>query len=175
VISAKLFQSKKAASGRHWLAMKKLIIAANLGQVRVLKYREAGEDPIELAHLVEEPLESTKEHVKSIHETVTSQSGRFGRGSPVGFETGMSYAEGNHLKAEIERSALKKIAARIDAVLEKEACPAWTLAAPQSILAKLKEMLANASRGTLASSIGADLTRCPLAEMEERFLQKQRQ
>lgn len=153
--------------------MKKLIIAANLGRLRVLKYREAGEDPIEQEHLVEEPLESAKEHVKSIHETVTSQSGRFGRGTPVGFETGMSYGEGNHLKAEIERSALKKIAARIDAVLETESHPSWILAAPQSILAKLQEMLANASRSTLVSSIGADLTRCPLADMEERFLEKQ--
>jgi hypothetical protein len=153
--------------------MKKLIIAANLGQVRVLKYREAGEDPIEQEHLVEEPLESAKEHVKSIHETVTSQSGRFGRGTPVGFETGMSYGEGNHLRAEIERNAMKKIAARIDAVLETEAHPSWTLAAPQAILAKLQEMLAGSSRSTLASTVGADLTRCPLPEMEERFLQKQ--
>jgi hypothetical protein len=153
--------------------MKKLIIAANLGQVRVLKYREAGDDPIEQAHLVEEPLESVKEHVKSIHETVTSQSGRFGRGTPVGLETGMSYGEGNHLKAEIERTALKKIAARIDAVLETEGHPSWTLAAPQSILAKLRETLSKASRSTLASSTAADLTRCPLAEMEARFLETQ--
>ena len=150
--------------------MKKIIIAANLGQIRVLKYREAGEDPIEQEHLVEDPRASAKEHVKSMQETVTSQSGRFARGAPVGMETGMSYGEEHHLKAEMERSALKKIAARIDSILAAEKYPSWTLAAPQSILARLEDILASSSRNTLASAVGADLTRCPLHEMEKRFL-----
>jgi hypothetical protein len=150
--------------------MKKIIIAANLGNVRVLKYREAGEDPIEQEHLVEEAGESGKEHVKSIHETVTDQSGRFTRGGAVGLETGMSYGEEHHLKAEIVRSALKKIAARVEHVLAAEDHPAWILAAPMPILARLEESLSTVSRKSLLSSVGADLTRCPLAEMEERFL-----
>lgn len=150
--------------------MKKLIIAANLGQVRVLKYREAGEDPIEQEHLFEEPKQSVKEHVQTIQEAVTSPAGRFARGAHVGFETGMSYGEEHHLKAELERAALKRIASRIDSILKKEEQPLWILAAPKSILARLREALAPASRKTLASSIGADLTRCPLDEMEKRFL-----
>lgn len=150
--------------------MKKFIIAANLGQVRVLKYRAAGEDPIEQEHLIEEPAESGKEHVNTIQETVTDQSGRFGRGTPVGFETGMSYGEEHHLKAEMERSALKKIAARIDKVLETEAQPSWILAAPKPILTRLEETLSPQARKSLTSTVGADLTRCPLQEMEERFL-----
>jgi hypothetical protein len=150
--------------------MKKIIIAANLGNLRVLKYREAGEDPVEQAHLVEETGESGKEHVKTIHETVTDQSGRFTRGGPVGMETGMSYGEEHHLKAEIERSALKKIAARIECALSAEGHPSWILAAPQPILARLEEMLPAGARKALMSSVGADLTRCPLSEMEARFL-----
>jgi len=150
--------------------MKKFIIAANLGQVRVLKYRAAGEDPIDQEHLIEEPAESGKVHVKSIKETVTDQSGRFGRGTPVGYETGMSYGEEHHLEDEMERNALKKIAARIETVLESEGHPGWILAAPKSILKRLEESLPPASRKTLASTVGADLTRCPLKEMEERFL-----
>lgn len=150
--------------------MKKFIIAANLGQVRVLKYRQAGEDPIEQEHLIDEPAESSKEHVKSITETVTDQSGRFGRGARVGFETGMSYGEEHHLKDEMERSALKKTAARIESVLSAEGHPTWILAAPKSILTRLEEALPSATRKMLASTVGADLTRCPLAEMEKRFL-----
>jgi len=150
--------------------MKKIIIAANLGNLRVLKHHEAGEDPIEQEHLVEEPGESGKEHVKSIHETVTDQSGRFARGGAVGFETGMSHGEEHHLKAEIERGALKKMAARIECVLSAEGHPAWILAAPKPILGRLTEMMSEASRKVLLSSVGADLTRCPLAEMEQRFL-----
>jgi hypothetical protein len=150
--------------------MKKFIIAANLGQIRVLQYRAAGEDPIEQEHLVEAPEESGKEHVKSIQETVTDQSGRFARGNPAGLATGMSNGEEHHLKAEMERTALKKIASRIGSVLEGEGHPGWILAAPKSILARLEELLPPAARNTLASTVGADLTRCPLREMEERFL-----
>jgi hypothetical protein len=150
--------------------MKKIIIAANLGNLRVLKYREAGEDPIEQEHLIEELGESGKQHVKSIHETVTDQSGRFSRGGPVGMAAGMSYGEEHELKAEIERSALRKIVARIEYALSAEGYPAWILAAPQTILARLQDALPAVARRNLLSSVGADLTRCPLAEMEERFL-----
>jgi hypothetical protein len=152
--------------------MNKFIITANLGQIRVLKYRAAGEDPAEQEHLLEEPGESGKEHVQSIREAVTDQAGRFGRGNPVGFETGMSAGEENHLKAEMERSALKKIAARIESVLEAEGRPTWILAAPKSLLARLQKILSAAARKTLASTVGADLTRWPLAKMEERFCAK---
>jgi hypothetical protein len=150
--------------------MKKIIVAANLGQLRVLKYREAGEDPVEQKHLVEVPAESGKQHVKSIHETVTDQSGRFGRGTSVGLETGMSYGEEHNLKTEMERAALKHMAARIEDVLAEEGHPAWILAAPRTILARLEESLTAGARKSLTSSLGADLTRCPLAQMEERFL-----
>ena len=150
--------------------MKKIIIAANLGNLRVLKYREAGEDPIEQEHLVEETGESGKEHVKSIQETVTDQSGRFARGGAVGMTTGMSNGEEHHLKAEMERSALKKIVTRIECALSAEGNPPWILAAPKPILARLEEMLPAPARQALISSVGADLTRCPLPEMEARFL-----
>lgn len=150
--------------------MKKLIIAANLGRVRVLKYRAAGEDPIEEAHLIEQPEESAKEHVNAIHEEVTDQAGRFGRGTAAGMETGMSYGEEHHLEKEIERGAMKKIAARIERILEAEGGPYWVLAAPQSILARLSDILTPRARGTMVSSVGADLTQCGLEEMERRFL-----
>lgn len=149
--------------------MKKFIIAANLGQVRVLKFRAAGEDPIEQEHLDEEPAESAKQHVPAIHEAVTDQSGRFGRGSRVGFETGMSYGEGHHLKAEIERNSVKNITARIESILVTANHPAWILAAPQALLARLQEHLSAAARNTLAATVNADLTRWPLAKLEERF------
>jgi hypothetical protein len=150
--------------------MKKIIIAANLGNLRVLKVREAGDDPIEQAHLVEETGESGKQHVKSIRETVTDQSGRFTRSGAVGMNTGMSYGEEHELEAEIERAALGRIAARIACTLSSEGNPSWILAAPQPILASLEKILPVGARQSLISTVGADLTRCPLSEMEARFL-----
>ncbi|HSP44028.1 MAG TPA: host attachment protein [Luteolibacter sp.] len=151
--------------------MKKLIIAANLGNLRILRHLPAGEDPIEQEHLAEEPGESGKEHVKSIQETVTDQSGRFARGSAQGFETGMSHGEEHNLKSEIERAALKKIVARIECALSSEVNPPWVLAAPKPILPRMKRALNPAARDSLLSTVGADLTRTPLHDLEKRFLQ----
>jgi len=148
--------------------MKKMIIAANLGNLRVLKYREPGEDPIEQEHLIE--AESAKCHVDAIHQSVTDQAGRFPGGTAAGMETGMSYGEENHLKAEIQRVALKKIAEHVLNALRSEGNPAWILAAPQTILGSLQDMLPADVRRMMISSVGADLTRCPLPEMEARFL-----
>jgi hypothetical protein len=149
--------------------MKKLIIATNLGHVRVLKYRAAGEDPIEQQHLIEEPAESATHHVATIQDAVTDQSGRFGRGDPVGMTTGMSHGEDHNLQAEMQRGIVKKIAARIENLLEAEGRPHWILAAPQPLLARLREILSPNARKSLASTVGADLTRWPLAKLEARF------
>ena len=150
--------------------MKKLIITANLGNLRVLRHREAGEDPVEKEHLVEEPGESGKEHVKSIKETVTDQSGRFTRGTVPGLKTGMSYGEEHNLESEIERAALRKMVSRIECVLSAEGHPHWVLAAPKAILTRMKESLNADARKSLLSCVGADLTRTPLADLEKRFL-----
>ena len=153
--------------------MKKLIIAANLGNLRVLRHLPAGEDPIEQEHLAEEPGESGREKVKTLQDTVTDQFGRFSRGTAHGLETGMSYGEEHNLKSELERIALKKIVARIECALCAEGNPPWVLAAPKTILPRMQRALSADARDKLLNSIGADLTRTPLAELEKRFLATQ--
>jgi hypothetical protein len=150
--------------------MKKLIIAANLGNLRVLKHHQAGDDPIEQDHLAEEPGESGKEHVKTMRDTVTDQAGRFTRSGPVGQAAGMSYGEEHNLKAELERAALNKMIGRIECVLSAEGHPPWVLAAPQPILPRMKQSLNPSAARSLISTVGADLTRTPLPELEKRFL-----
>ena len=149
--------------------MNKLIIAANLGRVRVLRFREPGDDPIERPHLVEQASESLKQHVDAIHEAVTDQSGRFRQGVGAGVRSGMSFGEEHELKAEIERKAIRQIAGHIDRVLDKAGHPRWLLAAPQPILARLLEVLSKPAVDTLGETVGSDLTNCPLGEMEHRF------
>lgn len=149
--------------------MNKLIIAANLGRVRVLRVREPGDDPVEQRHLVELPAEAFQGHVDAIHDAVTDQSGRFRQGVGAGVRGGMSFGEEYELKAEIERKAIKRIAGHIDRILDKEGHPHWLLAAPQPILARLLEVLSKPTIDRLGQTIGSDLTNCPLVEMEERF------
>lgn len=146
-----------------------LIIAANLGRVRVLKVHPAGGDPIEQRHLSEDRVESLRMHVNSVSEEVTDQAGRFAKGDRVGMTHGMSCGEEHHLEKEIERQALERAASHIDAILRHEGYPRWILAAPQPIVARLMDQLCADSIGALDSVVGADLTRCPLPEMEERF------
>lgn len=149
--------------------METLIIAANLGRVRVLRLKEPGDDPIEQPHLVEQSSESVAQHVASLRETVTDQAGRFPQGDGVGRQNGMSYGEEHHLKQEIERAALERTAGCIDDIVEHEGHPPWILAAPQSIVARLEQCLAPRTRSTLDRTMGSDLTRCPLEELEKRF------
>lgn len=150
--------------------MNSLIIAVNLGKVRVLGIREAGDDPQEKRHLVEERSESVTDHVKSIHETVTDQSGRFRQGSPAGVKAGMSYGEEHELEAEIERQALQRTAGHIGRILAARNHPRWVLVAPRTMLARLLAVLPMATLDTLAKSVGGDLTSSPLIELEKRFL-----
>lgn len=150
--------------------MNKLIIAANLGKVRVLRFREPGDDPVERRHLVEQAAESLKEHVDAIHEAVTDQSGRFRQGAGAGVPGGMSFGEEHELKAEIERKAIRRIAAHIDQTLDKAGHPHWLLAAPQPVLARLLETLSKAAINTMGQTVASDLTNCPLGEMEHRFV-----
>ncbi len=150
--------------------MKSLIVIANLGRVRVLKLRPAGDDPVQQDHLFEVPTSNGVEPPKMIHEVVTDQSGRFAEGNAANLQTGMSNGENLKLEAELQRDALQKIASRIGEAVEAEGAPPWMLVAPSQILPALKQALPAQSRKTLGETQAADLTRTPLRELEDRFL-----
>ena len=150
--------------------MKSLIVIANLGQVRVLKLRPAGDDPLQQEHLFEISSGNGKEPPKAIHEVVTDQSGRFAEGNAAGMRTGMSNGEHLKLEAELQRTAMLKIASQIGTAVIAEGAPPWTLVAPAQILPALKEALPAKAKKSLAETQAGDLTRIPLRDLEERFL-----
>ena len=147
--------------------MKKLIVIADLGRIRVVEHRAAGEDLIEQEHLVED--NQIEEPFTSRGEIVTDQSGRFGQHHPPGTPSGMSYGEQHNLNTELERKAERRLAARIAEILAEEGNPSWSLIAPQPILHSLEQMLPDTCRSSLSEAVGADLTKEPIAELEERF------
>ena len=150
--------------------MEKLIVIANLGRVRPVKFREAGDDPREKAHLVEVAGSTVEMRPEPISAVVTDQAGRATQSGPVDRKGGMSYGEEHNLKSELEKQALERIAAKIGEIVAAEGNPAWRLVVPQTILASLVEALPASARKTLAETVAGDLTSVPLPELEKRFL-----
>ena len=150
--------------------MEKLIVIANLGRIRPVKFRAAGDDPREKAHLVEVPGSLVEMRPETISDVVTDQAGRTSQSGAVDRRGGMSYGEEHNLKSELEKQALERIAAKIGEIVAAEGNPAWKLVAPQTILTALTESLPAAVRKSLADSVAGDLTSLPLPELEKRFL-----
>lgn len=159
--------------------MKKLIVIANLGKIRVLRITEPeGPDGVpETRRLVnrrhlseEETINPEGGSVSRISDTVTDQAGRFAQGSSAGTEGGMSYGERHNLESEIERDAIRKTTAAIDAALAKHEHDFWVLAAPKPVIKQIESGLAAANRETLVETHAVDLTKRPVKDLEERFL-----
>lgn len=150
--------------------MENLIILADLGRVRSLRYQPAGDDPQQKAHLHDTPEGSAELRPHSIHQVVTDHAGRFPQSGPIDRLAGMSYGEEHHLKAELENDALEAVAAEIDRRIAARPQEPWRLVAPQSILAALQRALAPATRAHLCHAESGDLTRQSLEELESRFI-----
>lgn len=149
--------------------MENLIVIASCGRVRPLEYQAPGDDPIERAHLAEASgglIEIQQEHMGSV---VTDQSGRFGRNTPVGRETGMSYGEEHNLEAELENQAIRDVAAAIGRIVAEADYPPWRLVFPQAQLPALLRNISPAARDTLTHTDAGDWTKLPLSELEKRL------
>ena len=151
--------------------MENLILIASLSCVRTLCYLPAGDDPAARDHWVEDVGHKMLLPRVKQGEIVTDQSGRFGQGAPPGYQAGMSYGEDSHLQLELERQALEQVAARITTVVSKSGYPRWSFYFPQEHLPALLERLPEAVRATLMDAHGGDLTKLPLKELEQRFLE----
>jgi hypothetical protein len=150
--------------------METLIIIANLGRVRPVNFRAAGEDPQDQPHLFEDPASTVDMRPQLIHEMVTDQAGRFTQSGPLDRKAGMSYGEELNLETEIQKQALERIAKKIGEIVAAEGSPPWRLVVPQEIMPRLLRNLSAAAHNALARVEPGDLTKLPLAELEKRFL-----
>ena len=151
-------------------SMQKLIVIANLGRVRPVKFKPAGEDPQDKAHLREVPGSSVELKPQSITEVVTDRVGRFRQSGPHDRLGGNSYGEEHHLKAELENQALERVAGTIGDIVAAAGYPAWRLVFPQELLPSLRRALPTAVALALSQVEAGDLTKLPLAQLEKRFL-----
>lgn len=141
--------------------MEALIVIANLGRIRPVKFRPAGDDPREKPHIVEMPEQNAEMKPALVSEIVTDQAGRTNQGGP---------GQENHLKLEVEREAIERIAGRISEIVAGEGNPEWRLIAPPTILPALQNALKPAARKAMAHAEPGDLTGMPLPDLEKRFL-----
>ncbi len=146
------------------------MVIANLGRVRIVKFREAGDDPQSRAHLFEEPGTKVEMRPPPIRAVVSDQAGRFTQGGPLDRKAGMSYGEELNLESELQKQALARVAAKITEIVAAEAYPRWQLVMPREIIPSLLKRLPTSAQLTLAEVITGDLTKLPLRELEHRFL-----
>lgn len=155
-------------------AMEKLIIIANTGRVRPVKFKAAGDDPLEKDHLVEVPGSTVDMRLEPIHEVVTDQAGRFPQSGTLDRRGGMSYGEEHRMIAEMERQALERVAETIAGMVAGEGYPAWRLIMPQPVLPALVGMLPPEVHRVMIEAMPGDLTKLPIAELERRLLNGQK-
>jgi hypothetical protein len=150
--------------------MEPLIILSNLGRVRALTFRAAGDDPQQQAHLSEIPGSRVELRPQPVKKVVTDQAGRSTQSGPVGLSAGMSYGEMHGLETELERQALARIAMEIGDRVAAEGNPRWHLVAPATILSALKKALPAEAQKSLGGTSTGDLTKLPLAKLETQLL-----
>jgi hypothetical protein len=144
----------------------RLLILTDLGTVRVLNFEEVGDNPKNIAHLVE--LSSDELEPPRGSET-TDSPGKFNRGFAAGNGEAMSHAE-TKLHLEVEKRAIAQVAKEICEVVANLGCRSFMLAAPQEHLKRLEAEMDAGCREKLGESLGADLTKSSLKDLEKRFL-----
>lgn len=144
----------------------RLLILTDLGTVRVLSFKGAGDDPRDRAHLVEL---SESELGAPRGAVTTDQPGKFNRGFAAGAGEAMSHAE-TKLDVEVEKRAITQVAREICAVVADLGSGNFILAAPQEHLKRLEAGMDAECRAKLRESVGADLTNATLKDLEKRFL-----
>ncbi|BDS06272.1 hypothetical protein NT6N_13120 [Oceaniferula spumae] len=147
--------------------MKKLLIITDLGQVRALHFKMAGDDPIEKDHLVE-----LEEHdvATPVGASTTDKAGKFNRGFAAGAGNALSHASRGNLEGEMEKRTIEQVVEDIAVIAKQQSADQLVIAAPKSILNRLTEQLASKSNAQLVETLGVDLVKEPLAALEKRFL-----
>jgi hypothetical protein len=84
-------------------------------------------------------------------------------------EVAKGYGEPHHLESEIAKKLVKMIAMDITALIKKEDCEKWYLAAGEKINKEIVEKLEPKVKSKLDKSITVDLTKIPKSEILSHF------
>jgi hypothetical protein len=84
-------------------------------------------------------------------------------------EVAKGYGEPHHLESEIRKKLIKMIAMDINALVTKEDCENWCLAASEKIGKDIINKLELTVKSKLTKSMAIDLTKIPKSEILSHF------
>ncbi|HET6514114.1 MAG TPA: host attachment protein [Thermodesulfovibrionales bacterium] len=145
--------------------MSTIVIAVDLGHFKAYRVTKNpfGSPAVELI----ESYDSLEGHGK-LAERFSDDAGRFVGGGGKG-EVAKGYGEPHHVESEIDKRLVKMIAMDINAIIQKEDCEDWYLAAGEKINKKIIDKLEPAVKSKLNKCISVDLTRIPKSEILNYF------
>ena len=145
--------------------MSTIIITVDLGNFKAYRVTRnpVGSPTIELI----ESYDSIEGHGK-LGEQLSDIAGRFVGGGGKG-EVAKGYGEPHHLESDIRKKLVKLIAMDINALIKKEDCEKWYLAAGERINKEIIQKLEPKVKAKLDKNISFDLTKIPKSEILSHF------
>jgi hypothetical protein len=146
--------------------MATVIITADLGHFKAyrIKMDPLGRPIIDLIG----SYDSLEGHGK-LGDKVSDTAGRFLGGGGKG-EVAKGYGEPHNLESETEKKLVKMIAADINALIKREDCEKWHLAAGEKINKGIVENLEPVVKSKLDKNIASNLTNTPKSEIWSHFV-----
>jgi hypothetical protein len=144
--------------------MRPVVIVSDLGHFKAYAFERTDRGTPRLE--VIEEFESPEAHIR-VSEKLTDRAGRFGMGGERNSLKG--YGDLHNFEQEEQKKVLKKIASRIEKVIEKNQPERWYLSAPKKIQKQLVELLSEETRKKLKRALAADLTKLEKTDLLERF------
>ena len=106
---------------------------------------------------------------RRIVEEVTDAAGRFGRGATARRGAPMSDGERHNMTLEKRKRGVRKLAGRIDSLMQNPEIEQCFLAASREIMRPLLQELSADSRSKIGMNIPADLTKASKSELLNKF------
>jgi hypothetical protein len=144
--------------------MNKIIVAVDLGHFKAYSIEATVTgNKIDLI----ESYDSVEAHGK-LSEKFSDANGRFGQnGGKNGAATGNS--EPHNTRLEVEKRAIRLLARDISALITRQKCMKWYLAASKKLNGQILENLDPAVKSGLDKNISSDLTKIPKSEILKHF------
>lgn len=144
--------------------MEKIIIVSDLGHFKA--YRVTHENPEIESPRVEliKCFDSLEAHGK-LSDKLSDSAGRFKRAGLDKDSSGAGFGERHNIKQESKKRQVKLIVENIEALISRNTCKTWYLAAGRAINNSIVEHLGPGTRAKLRKNLKSDLTKINRSEI----------